>query len=47
MEFVMLINVKMSTIVGILTLNGMINTTSESSKITGLIYQHISFSDFF
>ena len=32
MKFIMLINVKMPTIVGILTLISMINTTSESLK---------------
>ena len=40
----MLINVKMPTIVGILTFIGIINTTSESLKVKEVFpFQHISF----
>ena len=40
----MLINIKMPTIVGILTFISMINTTSESSEARiFLIFQHFSF----
>ena len=43
MEFIMLINVKMPTFVGILTFISMMNTTSEfESKIT-LYFQLFSF----
>ena len=44
MKFIMLTNVKMQTIVGILTFISMINTTSES-LIAGkaFIFQHFSF----
>ena len=44
LKFIMLINVKIPTIIGILTFIGMINTTSESLKaITVLIFQYFSF----
>ena len=44
MKFIMLINVKMPTIVGILTFISMINTTSESLKVRKVfIFQHFSF----
>ena len=44
MKFIMLIIVKMPTIVGILTLISMINTTSESLKARNVfIFQHFSF----
>ena len=44
MQFIMLINVKMPTIVGILTFISMINTTSETLKARKVfIFQHISF----
>ena len=43
-QFVMLINDKMPTIVGILTFISMINTTSESLKWRKIfIFQHISY----
>ena len=43
-EFILLINVKMPTIVGILTLISMINTTPESLKARKVfIFQHFSF----
>ena len=46
MKFIMLINVKMSTIVGILTYISMINKTSESLKARKvLIFQHSSFNE--
>ena len=41
MKFIMLINVKMPTIVGILTLNDMINTTSESLNIREVLFINI------
>ena len=42
-EFIMLINVKMPTIVGILTFMSIINTTSESLKVREvIIFQHFS-----
>ena len=44
MKFTMLINVKMPTIVGILTFVSMINATYESLKARKvLIFQHFSF----
>ena len=44
MKFVMLINVKMPTIVGILTFKSIINTTSESLKARKVfISKHFSF----
>ena len=44
MGFIMLINVKMSTIVGVLTFNSMINTTPESLKARKVfIFQHFCF----
>ena len=44
MKFILLLNVKMPTIVGILTFISMINTTSERLKATNLfICQYISF----
>ena len=44
MKFIMLINVKMPTVVGILTFISMINTTSESVKARKVfIFQHFSF----
>ena len=44
MKFIMLINVKMPTIVGILTFISMINTTSKSLKArNGFIFQHFIF----
>ena len=44
MKFIMLINVKMPTIVGILTFIGTSNTTSESLKARKkLFFQHFSF----
>ena len=43
LKFIMLINVKMSTIFGILTFIGMINTTSEGLKaIKVLNFQYFS-----
>ena len=43
MKFIMLINVKMPTVVGILTFISMINITSESSKARKVfIFQHLS-----
>ena len=43
-KFILLINVKMPTIVGILTFISMINTTSERLKARSFfIFQHISF----
>ena len=43
-KFIMLINVKMPTIVGILTFIGMINATDESLKARKVfIFQHFSF----
>ena len=38
MKFVMLINVKMPTIVGILTIISMINGASESSKTRQIVW---------
>ena len=49
MKFIKLINVKMPTNVGILTLNSMINTTSESLKASKVFfsafyfYEHLKF----
>ena len=44
LKFILPMNVKMSTIVGILTLIGMINTTSESLEARKcFIFQHFSF----
>ena len=44
MKFIMLINVKMPTIVGILTFIRMMNTTSEILKARNVfIFQHFSF----
>ena len=44
MKFIMLMNVKMPTIVGILTFISIINTTSESLKESKVfIFQHFSF----
>ena len=44
MKFILLINVKMPTIVGILTFIGMINTTSERHKARNfVIFQYFSF----
>ena len=44
MKFIMHINVKMPTIVGILTFISMINTKSESLKASKVfIFQHFSF----
>ena len=44
MKFIMLINIKMPTIVGILTFITMINTTFVSLKaINVFIFQHFSF----
>ena len=46
MNFIMLINVKMPTIVGILTIISMINTASESSKARKIILvHHFSFNE--
>ena len=46
MTFILLINVKMPTIVGILTFISMINTTSKSFKARKvIIFQHFSFSE--
>ena len=45
-KFIKLINVKMPTIVGILTFMSMINTTCESLKARKvLIFQHFSFCE--
>ena len=45
-KFIMYINVKMSTIVGILTFIGIINTTSVSLKASNIfILQHFSFHE--
>ena len=46
-KFIILINVKMPTIVGILTLISMINTSSESLKTSSvcLYFQHFSFHE--
>ena len=44
MKFIMIINVKMATIVGILTFISMINKTSENLKARKIIiFQHLSF----
>ena len=43
MKFIMVINVKMPTIVGILTFIGMINTTSENLIAISLNFQQFSF----
>ena len=44
MKWIMLINVKMPTIVGILTFSSMINTAHESLKVRiFFIFQHFSF----
>ena len=43
MKFIMFINVKMPTIVGILTLMSMINTTSES--LNAFCFQQFSFHE--
>ena len=44
MEFIMLINVKMPTIVGILTFISMINTTPEGTKARKILtFEHFSF----
>ena len=44
MDFIMLINIKMPTVVGILTFISMINRTSESSKArNSFFFQHFSF----
>ena len=44
MKFTMLINVKMPTIVGILTFISMVNTPSKSLKARNVfIFQHLSF----
>ena len=44
MKFIMLINLKMPTTVGILTFMDMINTTSASSKARNtIIFQHFSY----
>ena len=40
MKFILLINVKMPTIVGILTFISMINTTSESFKARNSLFFH-------
>ena len=46
MKFIKLINVKMPTIVGILTFITMINTTSERLNTRKVfIFQHISFNE--
>ena len=46
MKFIMLLNVKMSTLVGILTCNSMINTTSESCKArTIYIFHNLTFNE--
>ena len=42
MTFIMLINVKMTTIVGILTFISMKNTTSENSETKKNIFRHFS-----
>ena len=43
-KFIMLINVKMPTVVGILTFISMINTASESLKARKIsIFQHFTF----
>ena len=43
-KFVMFINVKMPTIIGILTFISMINKTSESLKARKVfVFQHVSF----
>ena len=43
-KLIILINVKMPTIVGILTFISMINTISESLKAKGIfVFQHLSF----
>ena len=44
-KFILLINVKMPTIVGILTFISRINTTSESLKARIIVFQHFSFYD--
>ena len=43
MKFILLINVKMPTVVGILTFKSIINTTSERHKARDFICQHFSF----
>ena len=44
MKFILLMNVKMPTIVGIFTFNSMINTTSKSLKARKVfIFQNFSF----
>ena len=46
MKFIMLINVKMPTLVGILTIISMINATSESLKARKIfIVQHLIFCE--
>ena len=46
MKIIMLINVRMPTIVGILTFISMINTTSESFEARNvIIFKHFSFYD--
>ena len=46
MKIILLIDGKMLTIVGILTIINMINTTSESLKaITVFVFQHFSFNE--
>ena len=47
MKFIMLINVKLSTIVGILTFMSMMNTTSESLRARKIfIFQHFRCYDY-
>ena len=45
MNSIMLINVKMPTIVGILTFISMINTISKSLEKNAFIFQHFSFHE--
>ena len=45
MKFILLINVKMPTIVGILTFISMINTTSERLKARNFICWYFSFDE--
>ena len=44
-EFIMLINVKMPTIVGILTFISMVNTTSQSLRARNVFFQQFSFHE--
>ena len=42
-KFIMLINIKMPTAVGILTFISMVNTCSESLKVIKVYFQHFRF----